>query len=256
MATIGILGMGSMGQAMYQSLQQSKLFDELLVYDRNADKLEIAEPHQRCEGMTALVENTSILILAVKPQGFNELTLDSYSGVLISILSGTSIQQIKEKIAAPNVVRVMPNLALQVGKGMSLWYCADSLPDKTTVQKVLRCFGTELEMPSEEVLDQATGISGSGPAYFYYFTELLASNAEALGLSKENALQLAQQTFIGSAVLLEKSVKTPQELREAVTSKGGVTFAALEVLRESWPTTVEKALKSAAKRTFELRDGE
>ena len=123
----------------------------------------------------------------------------------------------------------MPNLPLQIQAGLTGWIATPEV-EKGPIQEIFQTFGQEIEVENESDLDKITALSGSGPAYFFHLTELLQSKAESFGFTSAQAEKIANQTLIGAAKLLESSDKTAKEFREAVTSKGGTTEAALDIL--------------------------
>jgi pyrroline-5-carboxylate reductase len=138
---------------------------------------------------------------------------------------------------------------------MSVWVKSKEVTEnhKAIVKVILGAIGTQLELHNEEEINMATAISGSGPAYFFYITELLEKAAEDLGFSHEIASLLAKQTLLGSADLAQTSQSSVEELRHAVTSKGGTTEAAIDSFqKENLETIIHKGIFVAFKRTKKL----
>jgi len=153
------------------------------------------------------------------------------------------------------VVRVMPNLAAKVGKSMSVWVKSGQVSDtqSAAAKTILESIGTQLEMRNENMINAATAISGSGPAYVFYLAQLIENGAVDLGFSRKNARLLTEQTLIGCAELLKTTGKSAEDLRAAVTSKGGTTEAGLSVLeKDDLQNTVLKAIQAAFERAKQL----
>lgn len=221
---IAIIGFGNMGKAFYTGLIENKLAKKNNFYLSNTSiSNKIA------------VSNAEIVIFAIKPQilvkNIIELKFLLNSKLIISIAAGIQTNTI-EKILGKNskIVRVMPNICVKVGESMSCWVKNKNVDSNQieVVKKILCCVGKEIELKDENLLDQVTAVSGSGPAYFFYLTELLEKAAFKIGLSKKISTQLAKQTIIGSAKLLEFSNIRADELKKNVISKGGTTEKALE----------------------------
>ena len=149
----------------------------------------------------------------------------------------------------------MPNTPALVGLGMTGLFARDEAgdEDRTLVEQVVRTTGELAWVPVEHDLDAVTALSGSGPAYVFYFLEAMRDAGENMGLSPELALQLATGTFIGAATLAQRSDDPPQILRERVTSTGGTTHAAITTLQAAKvKESFEMALEAARRRAEEL----
>jgi pyrroline-5-carboxylate reductase len=236
MVKIGIIGFGNMGSAIYQRLSEHSVWQDVYVVDRNPSKLLGVAQDRGAVDVHRLVELVDILILAVKPQAFEALAAmlkgRLASKTTLSIMAGISIDTLEKALGTTQVVRVMPNLPLKVGKGLTAWMASPSLRNKAQVRDILKSFGEEIEVDTEEKIDLLTALSGSGPAYFFYLCELLAQKAVDLGFSPQDAKKIAEATFIGSAELLERGDQSAQELRMAVTSKAGTTEVAIQYLKQ------------------------
>ena len=242
---IAIIGVGNMGKAIVSGLLAQQSIDptNLLVSDRHPESL--AHLKSRgvviCKTNKEAVQQADVILLAVKPQSFPTLLQElrgvvSENQLIVSIAAGITIQSIKHSLSdSQPVVRVMPNLCAGVGESMSVWSTSRevSKEQSTLAQELLHSIGEEAYLVEEKLIDAATAISGSGPAYVFYLTELLAQSAVQLGLPEKTARLLARQTIIGSAKVLGQSDKSAKELRLQVTSKGGTTEAAFEKFEES-----------------------
>jgi len=263
--TLTIIGAGNMGRAIASGLLAKKtlLPSSLVLTDPHTAGLEAFEK----KGVAVTSDNkkavhgAEIIVLAVKPQAFPEV-LSGLKGVVvsdqlvISIAAGIEIGTIKKIFGVRQpVIRVMPNLAATVGESMSCWVKSPevSKEQEELARELLSAIGKEAELETEDQIDAVTAVSGSGPAYIFYLTEMMEQSAKDLGLSSETAAVLARQTVIGSSKLLAESDKTPKELRIQVTSPGGTTQAAIE----SFETANLKkiffnGLRAAYKRAKEL----
>lgn len=207
------------------------------------------------------IKEADTVVLACKPQQFDAIdaTLaDAASGKLVlSILAGTPLRRLSEKFSnARNIVRTMPNTPGQIGAGVTAFAPLKALADADagTVEKTLSSLGNFHEV-EESDLDAVTALSGSGPAYVFEFAAALREAGAKAGLPKELAESLTIDTLLGAAMLLAESESTPEELRDAVTSPGGTTAAALGVFEKAdFRALVEKAVAAAKARSIELAE--
>ncbi len=208
-------------------------------------------------------KKADIIILAVKPQNM-AATLKEISSVInkskivISIAAGISTNFIENSLAkGVRVVRVMPNTPALVGKGTAA--VAGGSHAKANDVKVTRAIfnavGISVEV-EEKLMDAVTGLSGSGPAYFFLIIEALIEAGLKTGLSRALSKQLAAQTMLGAAHLCLQSDKEPAQLREMVTSPGGTTAAGLKVMEEkNIRATIIAGVEAATRRSKELASG-
>lgn len=207
---------------------------------------------------TALYE-TEALVLACKPQQFNAIdqTLaDAASGKLVlSILAGTPLSRLSDKFChARNIVRTMPNTPGQIGAGVTAYTPLRELSgkDNSIVENTLSSLGNFHEV-EEADLDAVTALSGSGPAYVFEFAAALRDAGVNAGLSVELADALSIDTLLGAAMLLAESSESPEDLRDAVTSPGGTTAAALQVMQEGhFRDLINHTVSAAKARSIEL----
>lgn len=206
------------------------------------------------------VSRRDIVVLAVKPQNIDDVypelkeTMEP-SQLILSIIAGVKIASISRKLEHRRIVRVMPNTPAQVGFGMSGWTATGEVTGKQKewTRAILGAMGKEIFFDNEKYLDMITAVSASGPAYFFLFTECLAEAAIDIGLSPKDAGELAAQTMLGAANLLEESGEIPAELRRKVTSKGGTTERAMQVFEEGkLAALVQQAVRAAYRRAQEL----
>jgi pyrroline-5-carboxylate reductase len=208
-----------------------------------------------------------LIVLAVKPQilpdALKQLApLVARGADVLSIVAGRTIDFIRAGLGSPEgfeVVRAMPNTPAAIGRGISTVFAApDVLPDLlATAERLLSAVGVVVWVEREDLIDAATAISGSGPAYFFLLVEALAEAGAAIGLPREAAERLARETLTGSGALLAASTEAPAALRQAVTSPGGTTQAALEVLmaEDGLAPLMRRAVAAALARARELGEG-
>jgi pyrroline-5-carboxylate reductase len=209
----------------------------------------------------ALTDAADVLVLATKPQDLRT-ALSGFSNLgqklVISIAAGVRLEALSRWLGGHRkIVRCMPNTPALIGAGISALHAMPevSMKEREAAQAVLGAVGEVVWIDDERLLDPVTAISGSGPAYVFWFIEQLAAGGERLGLPKEAALRLAVQTVLGAAKLAAHSDKSPAQLRKQVTSKGGTTEAALKVFeREKLAEGVAQALEAASRRGGELGD--
>ncbi|KAM0433514.1 hypothetical protein ACHAPT_004394 [Fusarium lateritium] len=213
--------------------------------------------------------DADIVILAVKPQVAKTVCEElgaAWSGrdslpIVISIAAGITLTSIAEWFKqssgrAPHIVRVMPNTPALVGEGASGLYAGEDVTEaeRDLTSALLGSVSKATEwVEKEELLDVVTGLSGSGPAYFFAFVEHLIASATSLGLSEEQATRLAKQTCFGAGKMLVESSEEPSQLRKNVTSPNGTTHAALVSFENAGlKAIVDGAVKAAASRAEEL----
>jgi pyrroline-5-carboxylate reductase len=256
---VAFIGGGNMGRAMAAALIRqgvSKPAEVLVV-----DPVESARERVAQLGCTVAevadgrIARFPAVLLAVKPQqaagAMADLKPVLGSGqVVVSIMAGITLRALEAGLAHPALVRVMPNTPAQVGLGMNVYHAAPAVSARQLelVERLLAASGEVLAVKSEDAIDAATAISGSGPAYVFYVAEHWMAAARKLGFTEAEAAQLVQQTLIG-ATTLWKSLNLPAAtLREQVTSKGGTTAAALEVFGARG---VGEALEAGVARAYE-----
>lgn len=265
---LGIIGCGNMGEAIARGVINCDVIYglNLYLYDIDRDKsafLKNALNANLSNSVEELVNNCNIILLAVKPQDIEDLLneikhmLDS-SKLVLSIAAGVTIKRIKGLLMDEvRVVRIMPNMAAFVNKSISV-LCYDDYAtseDKAFAKGIFMSIGDIVET-EEPHMDAITAISGSGPAYFFYLTEILEKTAIQMGIGRNSAKQLAVKTALGSAELLKRGGSDAEELRKRVTSKGGTTEAAFRFFTEKkLGDVLQEGIKEAAKRAKELSEG-
>ena len=263
--TIAFIGGGNMASAIIGGLLKQGL---------PASQIQIVEPwaEQRIKlatdfGITAQAEPGAVLataglvVWAVKPQTFRQAALQTgrYTGqaLHLSVAAGIRSDSMASWLGTQRIVRAMPNTPALVGQGMTALFArpAVSAADRLAIEHVIQPTGELLWLEQEAQLDAVTALSGSGPAYVFYFLEAMVQAGSAMGLSREQAHQLAVQTFVGASALAKASSEPPEILRERVTSKGGTTYAALMALEQAGVKQhFVQAMQAAYKRASELGD--
>ncbi|MDE2119671.1 MAG: pyrroline-5-carboxylate reductase [Betaproteobacteria bacterium] len=212
----------------------------------------------------AALEAADVIVWAVKPQQFaqaaaalREHAPGGASALHLSIMAGVRGAAVARLARAERVVRAMPNTPALIGHGVAGLHAnaACGAAERELAERVLGSTGELVWVDSEADLDAVTAVSGSGPAYMFYVLEALIAGGVRLGLSEQVSRRLALGTMSGAAALAAGSSSTPAQLREQVTSKGGTTAAALDVLgARDVAGAFDAALQAAARRAVELAD--
>lgn len=238
-------------------------YKNLLLVEKNTQRKNQLKK-LKCWQVTDKIDNkigqNDVIILAVKPQDFNNLspllkqTLQS-DCILLSIMAGVTISSLEKKLDHKSIIRAMPNMPAQVGMGVTGFAASNSttLAQIRKIENLLNTTGKTVFFDDESQLDAVTALSGSGPAYFFYFVKSLVDAGEAMGLDKPTATMLVNQTMLGSFHIFNSSTKSLDELIASVSSKGGTTEAAFKILSKYKINTILKtALINAKKRANEL----
>jgi pyrroline-5-carboxylate reductase len=207
----------------------------------------------------ASLRSVDFVVWAVKPQIFAEAAAQAHSHVTqalhLSVAAGIPSGSIAQWLDSDRVVRAMPNTPALIGKGIAGLFARSGVraDDRAAVEQVIAATGQWLWLEHEEQLDAVTALSGSGPAYVFYFLEAMREAGAKMGLTPAQAYQLAVATFIGAGELANASHEPPEVLRERVTSKGGTTHAAILSMQQSdLKTHFMLALQAAQARSVEL----
>jgi pyrroline-5-carboxylate reductase len=201
------------------------------------------------------------VVWAVKPQVFAEAAapVRAHAGgaLHLSVAAGIRSDSIARWLGTERIVRAMPNTPALVGLGMTGLFARDAVgaADRAQVEQVIATTGAALWVAQEAQLDAVTALSGSGPAYVFYFLEAMVQAGTAMGLSAAQAQQLAMGTFAGATELARRSDEPLATLRQRVTSKGGTTYAAITAMQEAGVgASFERAMQAAEQRARELGD--
>jgi pyrroline-5-carboxylate reductase len=256
------LGAGRMGAAIASGLVEASEItarDLILIDPKPGEEaLALAAQGARLNPDSDALGAAGTVILAVKPQMWREAAATyaphlSPTAHIVSIAAGVRTADLCAAFAPRAVVRVMPTTAVAVAKGVaSLW--SPSAEALETGRALFAPLAAVVDLDTEDLMDAATAVSGSGPAYLYALVEAMEEAGLSSGLSAEGAAKLARATVIGAAALMEKSPASPAELRRQVTSPGGTTEAALKVLQGEGglPALMQKAVAAAIARAKEL----
>jgi len=252
---IGFIGGGNMAEAMIKGIVQSGLKDIIVSEPRDDRRAYLEKTYgiKVSPDNREIVRNSHIIILAVKPQNMDDVTagitdLISNDKIIISIAAGITLSYLSSRLnKTSKIIRVMPNTPALVQEGMSVLSMFECIADKEMVfiRDIFMSIGKVLVLP-EKYMDAVTALSGSGPAFIALFVESMIEAGVAVGLSRENAAELAIQTLIGTAKLLETGMP-PDKLREMVTSPGGTTAAGLGVFEQKGLKNIVTAVIEAAR---------
>ena len=187
----------------------------------------------------SFLSRADLVVWAVKPQTFKDAAAQTqahtHAVLQLSVAAGIRSDTIAQWMGSERIVRAMPNTPALIGKGITALFAraAVSAADKALVNQVLGSTGELMWVDAEDHIDAVTALSGSGPAYMFYFMEAMREAGTGMGLDPAQAYRLAIATFIGAGELAKASPDSPETLRQRVTSKGGTTYAALTAMEAS-----------------------
>jgi pyrroline-5-carboxylate reductase len=262
---IAFIGGGNMATAIIGGLlRQGRAPASILVIDPVAEQRERLSQTlgvQTQAGPDGALQQALTVVWAVKPQQFKEAaqTYAALTGSALhySVMAGLRSDDIARLLGTPRVVRAMPNTPALVGQGMTGLFARPevSAAERQAIEHMVEPTGQWLWVAQEADLDAVTALSGSGPAYVFYFIEAMVQAAQDMGLSEAQGRQLALATFGGATTLAAQSSDSPAVLRGKVTSKGGTTYAALTHLEEAGvKASFVAAMRAAQQRAGELGD--
>jgi pyrroline-5-carboxylate reductase len=263
--SIVFIGGGNMAGALIGGLLKSGM---------PAAAIQVVEPHapQRerlaqqfgvaaAAAATPALAACSLVVWAVKPQAFAAAAAPCAphvgAALHLSVMAGIRSDAIVRAAGSARVVRAMPNTPALIGQGIAGLYARDAVvpAERQRIEQVLAPTGRLLWVAREDDLDAVTALSGSGPAYVFYFIEAMMQAAQDMGLNEAQGRTLAQATFAGATALAMQSDEAPALLRERVTSKGGTTFAAISSMQgDGVQAAFIKAIRAAQRRARELGD--
>lgn len=263
--TIAFIGGGNMASAIIGGLVRQGLpADHVRVVEPFAEtRAKLLADHgvQALEQAGPALADAGLVVWAVKPQVFAEaaapVRAHAAGALHLSVAAGIRSDSIAGWLGTERIVRAMPNTPALVGLGMTGLYARDavSAADRAQVEQVIATTGAALWVEQEAHLDAVTALSGSGPAYVFYFLEAMVQAGTSMGLSAAQAQQLAVGTFAGAAELARRSDEPLATLRQRVTSKGGTTYAAITSMQEAGVgPAFERAMQAAEQRARELGD--
>ncbi len=260
---VAFIGGGNMAGALIGGMVQTE-FDasEIDVLEIDAARRdELAKRHEVCTHDHAgeWLQASEVIVLAVKPQQMREAAAAIRPHLsqqwVLSIAAGVRAETISAWLASGRVVRAMPNMPALIRAGITAAVARPevSAEQRAAADRILHAVGTVLWLDDEAMLDAVTALSGSGPAYVFYFIEAMHAAALELGFDEAQARTLTLHTFSGAAQLAAQSDESAQTLREKVTSKGGTTAAALASFEhDKVDQAIARAIKAAAARAREL----
>ncbi len=264
MRKTAVIGVGNMASAIIGGIIASGLgeYSDLVLYDKLAEKLSPFAEKGSCvaDSIRSAVESAECVLLAVKPQNLAEVgaelaEVDLSGKLFISILAGMSTEIIAKKLAQDvAIVRVMPNTPLQIGLGVTALAKNARVSDAEFdfACRIFETSGMILKL-DESQMNTVICVNGSSPAYFYYFIDAMVKSAKAQGLECDGIVEAVCRTVIGSAEMLMRSGKTPEELIRAVTSPKGTTERAMNELRDSDVAgAIDRAMKACTARAEEM----
>ncbi|WP_372662790.1 pyrroline-5-carboxylate reductase [Hydrogenophaga sp.] len=261
---ITFIGGGNMASAIIGGLvgqgQPTSALQVVEPWDEQRERLATQFPGiGLLSAASADLQAPALVVWAVKPQTFKDAALAGQpflaDALHLSVAAGITSDSIARWLQTERVVRAMPNTPALVGLGMTGLFArpAVSPDERALVERVVKTTGELVWVEQEPQLDAVTALSGSGPAYVFYFLEAMCDAGTRMGLSPEVAHQLAVGTFVGAATLAQRSSEAPATLRERVTSKGGTTFAALSVMEQrQMQAHFVEAMEAGQKRAKEL----
>ena len=260
-----IMGFGNMGKTYANSFISSRFIKPEDIYSlvRDASKThsENGIPSRNFLAIpTAKISDFDIIILAVKPQDFKQLAISvkpfiKENQLLLSVMAGVTIATIQNELDCLKVVRSMPNIPTQIGMGMTVFSASSNVDRKELfiIQNLINTTGKSVYVEEEKLLNAATAISGSGPAYVFYFMNAMIKAAVELGFNESEAELLVNQTFMGSVAIQNSYSISNEEWIAKVASKGGTTEAALKVFNENTLTKIIiEAINAANTRAIQL----
>jgi len=262
-----IIGGGNMGMTYAQAFLRSHITtkNDLMILERSPEKwpeLKKLDIGTICKKPEDCLAGADLVILAVKPQDSNALfekirPMTDPQQVFLSIMAGVKMKTIAERLGISKIIRAMPNLPAQIGMGMTAFTSTDEVTriELVTVQNLINTTGKSIYVANEPLIDAATAISGSGPAYVWFFMNALIQAGRKLGFNESEAELLVSQTFQGAIDLFHQSDFSCDEWINKVASKGGTTEAALRSFAQtSLFQDIISGAEAAFQRATELGD--
>jgi pyrroline-5-carboxylate reductase len=260
---IAFIGGGNMASAIIGGLRRQGMaaeqFTVIEPFAPQREKLLADFGITAFEQPDAVLTQAQHIVWAVKPQTFREaaaqVAAHTASALHLSVMAGITSTSMAQQLGIERIVRAMPNTPALIGKGIAGLYARAGVgdADKQAIEALIATTGEHLWVSDESHLDAVTALSGSGPAYVFYFIEAMMRAGQSMGLTERQARQLAQSTFAGAAQLARQSPDSPEVLRQRVTSKGGTTYAAITSMQDNQVSEhFQKALMAACQRAAEL----
>jgi pyrroline-5-carboxylate reductase len=254
-----VIGAGNMGLTYAEGMAKSPLLvrKTIKIYDTDSAKSNALRKEGTFDVYDSLndcLPIADLVFLAVKPYHcealFKEMKpLVNQEQIIVSLMAGVTIDTIQTGLNLKKVVRTMPNLPAQVGKGVTAYTAAKGITrlEIITIRNLLDTTGESIRVDTEKLIDASTGISGSGPAYVFYFMQSMLEAAKKMGFSDHDSKVLVSNTFEGAIALFNQSDLSPQKWMDRVASKGGTTRAALDSMDDN---NIKELIKEAAYAAF------
>lgn len=254
-----VIGAGNMGLTYAEGMAKSPLLNRrnLMIYDVSAERVSSLDkiPHfDVFDKLEDCLPKADIVFIVVKPFHSDELfekmkSIVKPEQLFISLMAGVTIATIKDSLNVKKVIRAMPNLPAKVGLGMTAFTAATEVTrvELLMVRNLLDTTGEAIHVENENFINASTGISGSGPAYVFYFMQSMMEAALKMGFSQNDSKILVTQTFEGAVKLFTESDLSPNSWMDMVASKGGTTRAALDSMEDN---NVKELIKDAAYAAF------
>ncbi len=263
--TICFIGSGVMAEAMIKGLlsQDTMSAAQLVAADPREERgQELVERYDlRYESDNKIAAaHADILVLSVKPQALAQVLPELRDSLgddtfVLSIVAGASSKRLADGLGTERIIRAMPNTPAQIGQGITIWLARAAVleSERSWARTLLGALGQEIAVEDESLLDMATALSGSGPAYVFLFMEALIDVGVHMGFSRRIAEQLVQQTLLGSVAFAQASGLHPASLRNQVTSPGGTSAEAIFHLEKGGlRTVIARAVWAAYERSISL----
>ena len=259
---LGIIGCGNMGLTYAKSFLRYELIkkEDLYLYEKNEITDELSEIGINGSLKDGSLQKLDIIILAIKPQDVQALSIElnslmSKNIVVVSIMAGITISKLMDTLNHRFIIRAMPNTPSQIGQGMTAFTASDDITigQLRKIEKLFNTTGRSVFVDQESHLDPVTALSGSGPAYVFYFLKSMIEAGVKLGLSESDSALLSRQTFQGAVQLYNQSTKSLDDLISMVRSKGGTTDAALNFFDQNkLDEIIQGGIEKANDRSIEL----
>jgi pyrroline-5-carboxylate reductase len=265
---VAFVGCGTMAEAIMSILLKGKLIqpDQIAgsepVGGRRAE-LSAKYGVHLVESNREAAAGADVVLLTIKPQSLDQVMRDLAGSlgeqqIVVSIVPGATLERLAKGLQHPAVVRSMPNTPAQIGYGATVWCASPAVnaEHEALVTTILGAMGTSVRVDSDEAVDMATALSGTGPAYIFLVMEALIDAGVHMGFARRTAEELVHQTILGSVLFARESGRHPAELRNMVTTPAGTTAAALyEMEKGGLRTVISRSVWAAFKRAQELGRG-
>ena len=254
-----VIGAGNMGLTYAEGMSKSTVLGKhkIRIYDTDPKKISSLRERQDFnvyDNLEDCLPTSHLIFLAVKPYHTDDLfkkikPLVHNEQIFVSLMAGVTIKSIQERLDVEKIVRTMPNLPAKVGKGVTSFTESEQVSkiELIMVRNLLDTTGTSIHVENEKFIDASTGISGSGPAYVFYFMQSMLEAALKMGFSEYDSKVLVSSTFEGAVELFNQSSLSPEGWINRVASKGGTTQAAIDSMEDN---NIKQLIQDAAYAAF------